>query len=325
MKDRAIDEFESMFRNSVVPPVIIDQVPIDDVLLVASFSSVNGHALKVAMEVARRHSAKVRIVFPLIEPHEDLVDETVQAGAELERLAGILNEAGMPHQTHIERGEPEVVLDRICKEKRPDLVIVPSPIIPHSSLKRMKVLCAATEYLLIDADVPTMLIKNDRVPAAGVFAKVLMMFNGVAKDIRGFSLVFSLVDAGGSLKVLNILDQDVFDEEHEAMSKTTEMATQQASEAIQKTRRESLEKIVKKLKEVVTDRPYDVTGEFYAADPIEKTRSMIVGDYHSLLVVRPPDGRRHALASLAFSLAHEIDEVPVLALQSKDVVDPKSS
>jgi len=52
---------------------------------------------------------------------------------------------------------------------------------------------------------------------------------------------------------------------------------------------------------------------------------MIVGDYHSLLVVRPPDGRRHALASLAFSLAHEIDEVPVLALQSKDVVDPKSS
>ena len=283
MRDRAIDEFESVFERAAIPVLDIRPLALERISVVLSGDPLDQSARQIGETLAARFGATVRYHAP-VPAQVSAVDESEQC----ERFHSTAELIG------------QLTLAR-CQ-----LVLLPEPEEPQDR--------AADKDLLVQGAAPPVLIVPRPIEnVESIFQHVLHSLTGNFQQSANFSYSFGLVADRGNLRLLHTIDQDEIRDVGQAMQLAGEIDSHESSELLERMRHHG-ERYLKGVVAASRERPYEVSYELAVGEVVPTVRNVLRSGSYGLLVV----GRHHEGVSRVsaddYQLMHLVRDVPVLAL-----------
>jgi hypothetical protein len=288
MRERALDEFESIFERASIPVLDIRELDLKRVSTVLSGGELDESVLTLAGYLKSRFGAEIQLHWP----------------AELESAA-VKTKAGA-HQFGLASGPFASTAELVGQVGigRGQLVLLSNREQEH----------ALDVDALVQGTQPPILFVRSKVPdPAGVFRNILHSLTGNFQQTQNFSYSFTLVDEHGRILLLHAIDAEEIQDVREALQVSPEVA--------QKSRRELLDALThhgeRYLKGVVAasrKMPYEVSYSLTVGDVVPAVQAELArGDYGLLVVGNHEEGHSRITAD-DYQLMHLVRDVPVLAL-----------
>jgi len=295
MKERELDEFESMFRRAIIPTIEVEKIGLDSILLLADFGELTPACGIVAARLAVRFGASVSTCFFL---HLEDRDERDRAQRVLDALPG---------SGEIRVGDPVVELPKLIAERRPSAIVAPEPFHLHCDPNERDLL----DSLLIATPIPTLLIRNPEVD--DIFTNIVAKIPGGRTDlIEQFSLAFALCAKGGRVELLHVLEQTRLQELVDLLEITPEVDTEQGAAALLAAAKSRMDHLLKGAVRFADDAAFDVVADLRVGDPFVILPEVARGC--SLLILGSQAAHTEFLESRAYALMKAVPGVHVLAL-----------
>ena len=287
MRDRSIDEFESIFEQASIPVLDIQEVPLKRVSAVVAGGALDDSVLALATYFKTRFAADVRLHAPA-GLAADAIREQAQAREFEFAEQPFSSTAELVGQISIDRSQ---------------LVLLPRSNADDTSL----------DALIQGIAPPVLVVANPVEEPAKVFRNVLHSLTGNFRQERNFAYSFTLTENEGRILLLHAIDaQDIAAVRH---------ALQLSPDIEEKGEAELLERLAhhgeRYLKGVVAARharPYTVNYRLAIGEVVPTVRAELEGGDYGLLVVGTHEEGHSHVAAADYQLLHVVRDIPVLAL-----------
>lgn len=284
MRDKAIDEFESIFERASVP--VLDFEP----LKLARISAVlKGNPLDAAIRglcgyLRDRFNATVRLHQP--------------AGARIAPPTGEEAPAELFHSTAELLGQLSLADSQ--------LVLIAEPADEAARVVDI-------DDLVRGAAPPVLIVRQPIANPADVFARILHSLTGNFQQTRNFSYSFALVERDGEILLLHVIDETEIGDICEALRISSEIDATAAEDLLDRLRRHG-ERYLRGVVAASQPFPYEVSYRLEVGPIVATVQAELASGQYGLLVVgHHQDGRSHISAD-DYQLMHLVRDVPILAL-----------
>ena len=296
MKERELDEFQSMFRRAIIPTIEVEKIRVESILLLADFGDLTPACGAVTARLVERFGASVSTCFLL---HPEDRDEHARAQAVLDALPGDGGE--------IRVGDPVLELPRLIAERKPGAIVAPEPFHVHCDPNERDLLDA----LLIATPIPTLLIRSTDVD--GIFGRILAKIPGGRTDlIQQFSIAFALCDAGGRVRLLHVLEDARLEELVRLLEITPEVDTEQGGASLLAAAKTRMDHLLRGAVRTAEGAAFTVEADLRVGDPFAIVPEAVRDC--SLLILGSQSAHTEFLESRSYALMKAVPGVHVLAL-----------
>ncbi len=300
MKERDLDEFESLFRRAVIPTIEVDAIEVRDIVVLADFSERAEACGAIAAELKERFGARVSARF-LLHPRDH--DHEGEARALMERVAA--------DERRVVEGDPAAALKRIVDEEKPSMILAPAPLHLHDPSPEADALGEFLDRLLVATAIPTLLVR--RPARESVFRRILAKIPGGRHElIEQFSFAFALCPPGGLVRLLHVVEKERLDELAEVLRVAPGIDTEEGAAGLLDAIETRMNQLLRGAVRTAKDAGFTVEADVDVGDPFELVPRQ-AKDF-SLLIVGSPSSHREFLESRAYRLIQAVPDIPVLAL-----------
>ncbi len=300
MRERQLDEFESLFQRSVIPTIEVEKIDVKDVVVLADFSERAVACGEVGRELKERFGATVSVRF-LLHPSDHRHADKAQAI--MEQVAG--------DERRLVEGDLAAHLGQIVDEEKPSLIVAPAPLHLCDESAEAETLGRFIDSLLISTSIPTLLMRS--VPEGSVFQTILAKIPGGRHElIEQFSFAFALCRPGGAIHLLHVVEEERLKEISEALEVAPGIDSKAGAEELRSAIETRMDHLLRGAVRTAEDASFDVDAAVRMGDPFD-----IVPEEAkdcTLLIVGSATSHTEFLESRAYEIIRRIPGLPVLAL-----------
>ena len=276
MRERALQQFESIFERAAIPVLDVEHIPLTRIAVVHSNYLADEAADAIGQHLAERFSGTVRSFAPSEAGPADL---TFTSTAE---LIGQLR------------------LERI------DLVILSLP--PEVDQQMV-----GLDDLVLGTAVPILVVRKQILDPASVFRSILHSLHGNFQQTENFSHSFSLAAPQGTLTLLHTIDQEEIGDVREALRYTGEIDEQGEAQLLDQLRRHG-ERYLRAVVAAARDEPFEPSYRLEVGPVVATVQKELASGRFSLLVIGKHVEGLSEISAPEYWLMHAVEDVPVLAL-----------
>lgn len=289
MRDKALDEFESIFERAAVPVLDIQPLRFSRLSAVLKGHPLDASILTLATYLRDRFSATLRLHWPT--PATEAARRAANSGGvqsdgdEFHSIAELIGQIGLARSQLVLLPEPAEIESRVVDKD--DLVRGAAP--------------------------PIMIVHRPVAQPAKIFTRILHSLTGNFRQTQNFSYSFGLAEGGGKVLLLHAIDEREITEVREAMQLSPDLDEQERDEVVARLGRHGdryLRGVVAAGHRSAFDVSYRLeVGEVGPVVQAELQR----GGYGLLVVGNHEEGFSH-ISAQDYQLMHAVHDVPVLAL-----------
>ncbi len=286
MREKSIEQFEAVFERASIPVLNIERLELARIAVVCKHDPLDESALRIARHLQQRFGSHVEVFYSRRADREriasqaaglSLCDEPFDSTAE---LVGQLSITGA------------------------ELLILPEPADAPARVVDL-------DALVLGSAPPVLVFRQPVEDPAQVFAGILHALSGNFRQTRNFSYSFTLVEHGGRIELLHVINRD----ELEPVCQTLRLeAGDQDADALIQRIQQHAERYLRAVLAASRDAPCQVGYRLAVGSVVQTVQNEVRhGDWGLLVVGRHEQGRSHVSAE-DYQLMHLIRDVPVLAL-----------
>ena len=290
MRERSLDEFQSIFEQASIPVLDIEEVALTRVGAILKDDQLDTSILDLASYLKARFDSEIQVHWPAAIDAARLRDAARKRGLELadEPFASTAELVG---QVSIGRSQ---------------LVLLPEPRDETARVVDLDLLVTGTAP-------PILIVRRPIGEPEAVFARILHGLTGSFQQTQNFSYSFTLAGDGGRLVLLHIIDDDEIQDVRGVLQVSPEIADETGEKLLRNLAHHG-ERYLKAVVAASRNRPFDVTYRLAVGDIITTVKEELIrGDYGLLVVGSHYEGHSH-LAADDYQLMHQVRDIPVLAL-----------
>jgi hypothetical protein len=290
VKERSIDEFESIFERASIPVLDIEEVAIHRISAVLKNEPLDDSVLVLAAYLKQRFEAQVDLHYPAMCDGEPVLKAARRRGLD-PHTQPFVSTAELVGQVSIGRAQLVLMAEPVEEEAR---------------------------FVDIDAMVqgtapPVLIIRQPIDKPSAVFAHILHSLTGNFQQTQNFSYSFTLVEDRGTLELLHTIDESEIGDVKDALRVSLEVDSFEAKELLESISRHA-ERYLKGVVAASHKRPFTVSYALAMGEVVPMIQAQLAAGTYTLLVVGShEEGHSHVSAS-DYQLMHAVREVPVLAL-----------
>jgi len=206
--NRAIDEFESIFRRSHIPHPTITTMGFSKILVVIDQGEATEKIATLVGVLAHRFDAEFDVIAPVAVPEEAVDTVRKSADKALKVIIEALKEKDTVPNTQVVVGSIRAsVLERI-ESVKPELIIPPAPFYNFPDEEKTHGPGSTIGEILDEISIPAILVKEQAKVSDDVLARILTVVPGPHDIDRELSVAFSLTESDGKLTLLHVVKQD---------------------------------------------------------------------------------------------------------------------
>lgn len=288
MRERAIDQFESIFERASIPVLALREVALRRISLILTDDPLDESILTLAGRLRERFQANITVHWPA---SVDSAEKTAEdAGFSLaargfETTAALIGQIALTHS---------------------QLVLIPEPEDEAARVVNADDLVKATAA-------PILLVRNPISDPRAVFSSILHTLSGNFQQTENFSYSFALVEDGGSLRLLHAIDRDDIADVREAMRFSPDVSETDEQEILDNLRHHG-ERYLKAVVAASREQPRDVDYQLKIGAVVEAVQAELAAGSYGLLVVGHHKEGHSRITATDYQLMHLVRDVPVLAL-----------
>jgi len=289
MRERAIEQFESIFERASIPVLDIREIALRRVSLVLKGGRLDESVLKLTDYLKRRFDALVRVhrpasvAPPAAETLEDRgFEPDVQA---FESTAALIGQVALAHS---------------------QLVVIPEPVDEAARVVDF-------DALVEGCGAPVLLLRTPIEEPAEIFRRILHSLSGDFQQTQNFAYSFTLVENGGTLRLLHAIDEHDVDAVREALQVSPDVSDAGEQNVLESLARHG-ERYLKAVVAASRKYPYDVNYRLELGDIVSAAQAELAAGAYGLLVVGRHEERHSRITAADYQLMHLVRDVPVLAL-----------
>lgn len=288
MRERAIEEFESIFERASIPVLDISELDIKRIAAVLTGAAADASVVELAAHLKTRFNADLRAHWaPDARPSLDAA-----------------RDAGLTPAPDAFNTTAELV-GRLSIE-RCQLVLLSVP-------EADRVTSVDIDPLVQGLRPPILIVRRPPDEPAAVFQTILHALTGNFRQTQNFAYSFTLINERGALKLLHIIDVKDLTKVCEALRVTPDIEAGQEKDLLDRMTHHG-ERYLKGVVAAGREMPYDVTYRLAVGDVQTAVHAELQSGAYGLLVVgQHSEGHSHIDAA-DYQLMHSIRHVPVLAL-----------
>ncbi len=290
MRERAIEQFESVFEQAYVPVLDIREIELRRITLVVKGTVLDKSVAALAGYLKGRFGASVRVHWP--------------ARADRGRVGALCSDHGF--EVAPEPFESTAALVGQVALTRSQLVILPEPAEEDARVLDVDALVSGTRP-------PVCFVRQPIDDPRAVLTNILHSVSGNFRQTQNFAYSFTLVEDDGRLLLLHVIDRDDLADVRQALRSTAELARPDEREILENLAR-SGERYLKGVVAASREKPYDVSYQLRIGSIVPVVRRELQqGGYGLLVVGQHKEGYSHITAE-DYQLMRTVRDVPVLAL-----------
>ena len=273
MKERDLDEFESLFQRAIIPTIEVSKIVLPEIVVLADGSATAAACDGIAEHLRQRFGSRVE--------KNDIR----------------------------EWSDPLAQIRRITGKGKPSLVIAPAPLRLRDDEDH--VVGEMVDALLVATSIPTLLVRGT--PDASLFERILAKIPGGRHElIEQFSVAFALCTAGGTIRLLHIVNERDLARLARVLEVTPEIDTAAGSEDLRTAIETRMDHLLRGAIRAAEGAPFRVESAIEVGDPLEIVPRQ-ARDF-SLLIVGSQSSHEEFLATRAYELIRRLPDMSVLAL-----------
>ena len=290
MRERSLDEFESIFEQASIPVLDIEEVALPRMAAVLKDDPLDTSILDLAAYLKTRFQAEVQVHWP--------------AAMGADRAGKAARNRGLEPAPDPFASTAELVGQVSIGRNR--LILLPEP---ESESRRVLDLDA-----LVEGTAPPILVVRQPIREPGaVFRRILHGLTGNFRQTQNFSYSFTLVEPPGAILLLHAIKEEELQDVRDALRVSSDI-TEETGEDLLDSVAHYGERFLKGVVAASHTAPYDVSYRIVIGKLIETVRRELTGgDYGLLVVGRHVEGHSHVAAE-DYQLMHSVRDIPVLAL-----------
>lgn len=290
MRERSLDEFESIFEQASIPVLDIERIALYRVSAVLRNDPLDASILRLAKYFKRRFGSEIRLHWPA-GTDSDVVQQTGREHGFAASADPFAHTLELVRQIGIGRSQ---------------LVLLPEP---ESEGARFIDLDA----LVQDTAPPILVVRSALDRPSAVFGRVLHCLTGNFQQTENFAYSFTLVESRGRLRLLHVIGANEVEDVRATLQVSPDIATRTGKTLLDNLARHG-ERYLKAVAATRRDRPFDVTYRLATGDIITTVRQELSTGDHGLLVVGSHDDGQSQVTADDYQLMHQVRDIPVLAL-----------
>ncbi len=301
VRERDLDEFNSIFKRSIIPTIEVEKIEVSTILVLADFSATSQSCVDVAQALARRFAgARVCIRFLL---HEGDVAHRAEAEQALDRWNA--------DEKSILVGDPAGSIEGMFAGKPPSMVVAPTPFRRHDPTPTSDAAGAFVDQLLVATPVPTLLLRGKT--DESIFQSILAKIPGGRHElIEQFSFAFALCPPGGKVRLLHVVEAERLNELAEILEVTPGIDTDEGSAELLHAIEMRMNHLLRGALRTGKDAAFEVVADLKVGDPF-KIVPAAAADC-SMIILGSATSHTEFLDSRAYQLMKALPGLPVLAL-----------
>ncbi len=297
MRDRSIDEFESLFERASIPVLDIRDVPITRICAVIKNDVLDDSILALARYLKERFDATVNVLHPATVDTGSLRDAVEQSGF---AWSGDPFSSTAELVGQISIGKSQLVL---LSEPKDESAGSSKPALPVVDL----------DAVVTGTTPPILTVRSPVSDPRAVFCNILHGLTGNFRQTQNFAISFTLAEDHGRLTLLHAIEDSDVQDVRDTLQLSPDIAESAGDDLVEALTHHG-ERYLKAVVAAARERPFDVSyrlavGEIVALVQGELKR----GDYGLLVVGSHTDGHSH-VSSDDYQLLHQVRDIPVLAL-----------
>ncbi|MFQ5592178.1 MAG: universal stress protein [Phycisphaerae bacterium] len=290
MRERSLEEFESIFEQAAIPVLEIENVALDSISAVIRGRESDDAIIRTASYLATRFGSLVNLLWKADEASEAQLE-----GARQLRFTP----AARPFASTAE-------LAAQVADSRSRLVLWPQVDSDGSAEEEL-------DALVRDVAPPVLLIHRPVHEPVDIFRKILHSLTGNFQQTRNFAYSFRLAETDATLTLLHAVAPNQLDDVREALRVSPDVAGQTGKELLEGMAHHG-ERFLKAVVAASRERPFNVAYRIAVGDVVPTVNEELArGGYTLLVVGSHRNGHSHIGAS-DYQLMHTVTEIPVLAL-----------
>jgi hypothetical protein len=290
MRERSLDEFESIFEQASIPVLDVEDVTFARISAVLTGDELDVSVLDLAAYLKARFAAEVEAFWRRGMPADRAVplvrDRGFEPAAEpFDSTAELVGQISIGRSQLVLLPEPEDVttpfvdLDKLVQGTAPPILVLHRPI-----------------------DEP-----------AGVFRRILHSLTGNFQQTQNFSHSFTLVEPGGVIRLLHAVHESELQDVRDALQVAPDITARTGEDLLERMGRRG-ERFLKGVVAAGRMASYDVSYRVVVGEVVEMVRRELgEGGYGLLVVGRHLEGHSQVTTS-DYALMRSVREIPVLAL-----------
>ena len=288
MREKAIEQFESIFERAAIPVLQIDEIALKRISLVLAGDALDETGVQLAGHLRTRFGVQIRLHGPAAawravqtaSPNNGFE----AADAPAESTAALIGQIALAHS---------------------QLVIVAEPPEPTAGFD--------TDALVSGTASPILFVRTHVDEPQTIFERVLHSLSGNFQQTQNFSYSFTLVADDGALRLLHAIDPNDIAAVREAMQVSPDVSIEDEQQILEQLKCHG-ERYLKAVVAASREQPYDVSYELRFGDVVSSVQAELARESYGLLVVgHHAEGHSHTTAD-DYQLLHLVRDVPVLAL-----------
>ncbi|MCH7873051.1 MAG: hypothetical protein IID33_15250 [Planctomycetes bacterium] len=304
MRDRSIDEFESLFERASIPVLDIRELPITRVCAVIKDDALDDSVFALAAYLEDRFSATVSVLHP--------------DGVDTARLHDAAKEKGFDWSNEPFGSTAELV-GQISIGKS-QLVLLPELTVgkPTSSDEAARSSQPALPVVDLDAVVtgttpPILTVRSPISDPRVVFGNILHGLTGNFRQTQNFAYSFTLAEDHGRLSLLHAIEDSEVQDVRDTLQLSPDITESTGNDLVEALTHHG-ERYLKAVVAAARKRPFDVGYQLAVGEIVPLVKAELKrGDYGLLVVGSHTDGHSHVSAN-DYQLLHQVWDIPVLAL-----------
>ncbi|MCH7592321.1 MAG: hypothetical protein IH989_06045 [Planctomycetes bacterium] len=300
MRDRSIDEFESLFERASIPVLDIGDVSITRICAVTRNNALDDSILALARYLKERFDATVNVLHPSGVDTGSLRDAVEQCGFAW---------SGDPFSSTAE------LVGQISIGKS-QLVLLPEP--EDGSARSGPGVPGALPVVDLDAVVtgttpPILTVRSPISDPRAVFGNILHGLTGNFRQTQNFAYSFTLAEDHGRLTLLHAIEDSEVQDVRDTLQLSPDIAESAGDDLVEALTHHG-ERYLKAVVAAARKRPFDVSYRLAVGEVVALVQGELKrGDYGLLVVGSHTDGHSHVSAD-DYQLLHQVRDIPVLAL-----------
>ncbi len=290
MKERSIDEFESIFERASIPVLDIENVALKRASAILKGEPLDDTILLLASYLKKRFAAEVDVHFPAARDGEMVLKAARDRGLE-PRTYPFVSTAELVGQVSIGRRQ---------------LVVMAEPVDESARVVDIDALVEGTAP-------PVLIVRQTIDKPAGVFANILHSLTGRFQQTQNFAYSFTLAERNARLELLHTVDQSEVEDVRDALQVSPDISERTGKELLESLALRA-ERYLKAVVAASHDRPFDVTYDLALGEVVPTIRAALAGGSYTLLVVGSHVEGHSQVSASDYQLMHVVREIPVLAL-----------
>ncbi len=287
MREKSIEQFEAVFERASIPVLEIERLEMARIAAVCKADPLDESALRLARHLAQRFGSRVEVFYA--------------RRADRQRLASAAGGLTL----HVEPFDSTAELVGQLSIAGAELLILPEPADAPARVVDL-------DALVLGSAPPVLVLRRPVEDPARVFGRILHVLSGNFRQTRNFSYSFTLVERGGEVELLHVIDR----QELEPVCQTLrlEPAGSDDADTLIERLQQHAGRYLRAVVAATREAPCEVRYRL-AVGPIVETvqQALRRGDWGLLVVGRHESGRSHVSAE-DYQLLHRVRDVPVLAL-----------